>query len=111
MTLRELLTYLQDHHFSLMEERRAHIERLAELITNLYEMNFLDITLYHYFMIIAFFISSYVWGRALDNKPSLIPPTFVVLFTTLMYWFYLFFILIQYHVYPFLLGWILMILV
>ena len=64
---------LMDLTMFLMEERDIHIEMLYYLTKNLYEMNFLYITPFYYFMIIAFFISSYVWIKAINDKPSSIP--------------------------------------
>ena len=100
MTLREILKemkwILYDLNVFLLEARDNHIETLYYQMTYLYDGYFSLISPFYYFMIIAFFISSYVWIKAINDKPSSI----TLFKATGLYWVYLAGYFVVCHILP-----------
>ena len=60
MTLRELISYLMEKGQVLSVSSQRQRDELMELIGNLYELRFLDITLFQYFMIIMIILTGVI---------------------------------------------------
>ena len=60
MTLREFISYLMEKGQVLSVSSQRQRDELMELIGNLYELRFLDITLFQYFMIIMIILTGVI---------------------------------------------------
>ena len=106
MTLRELISYLMEIGQGLSVSSQRQWDEVGVLFVNIYELQFLDITLFQYFMIFMVIVSS-VWSALVEAEINEILSPFwsviFLLFNVLIFIWYIYFAWLSLK---FVLGWL-----